>query len=285
MEVLTPSNYSCATIYKIKKSEIDKIDFALCKQPTETLEDYYDRQTKKPDLLFNGGFFALSTGATVFTYQDEGKNISYNKDYLEGISVKDNDLIISKYDSSCKDFVTGYPILVKDGNIVDTDTGAEIDYNARRTILGYDDIYVYVIIIESPGYAFSKIRSMLSELKIKNAINLDGGGSTRLLVNGKRVSKVVYSRPVDNVVAIYLKQDIIYRVQTGAFAVYTNAERYRDTIRGLPDELNVGYRNAYIRVTNNLYKVQVGAFRNRNNAERVLEDLKYKGYNAFITTL
>lgn len=288
MEILTPKNYSCATIYKIKKTEIDNIDFALCKQPTETLESYYRRQKIKPNLLLNGGFYALSTGATVFTFIDENKKISWNKDYIEGIGIKNNELYLDKYNSSYKDFITGYPILMKNGNIVDSDEGSEIDYNARRSILGFDDFYIYIIIIESPGYAFKKIRSMLSELQIKNAINLDGGGSTRLLVDGNRVSKVSYSRPVDNVVAIYLKQkelDTLYRVQTGAFAVYSNAEKMRDRIRNLLDDISAGYKNAYIRQVNGLYKVQVGAFRNKSNAERVVLDLKLKGINSFITTM
>ena len=102
------------------------------------------------------------------------------------------------------------------------------------------------------------------------------------------MSKVISSRPVDNVVAIYLKQkelDVLYRVQTGAFAVYSNAEKMRDQIRSLNDDISAGYKNAYIRQVNNLFKVQVGAFRVRENAERVVANLKLKGINSFITTV
>lgn len=288
MEIITPDNYQCATIYKIRKTEIDKINFELCEQPTETLEHFYNRQEVKPDFLFNGGFFAMNTGNTVFTYVDEGKEIAINNDYMRGIGIKNNELIIGTYNKDFTDFVSGYPVLIENGNIVDTEVGSEINYNAKRTIIGFDDFCVYLIFIDSPGYSFPRIRGMLSYLGIPNAVNLDGGGSMRLLKDGKKVLGAAYSRPVDNVVEIFLKKEeprIIYRVQTGAFAVLENAEKYRDKIRTLPDEINAGYKNAYIRKINNLYKVQVGAFGVKANAEKVLNDLKSKGYNSFITTL
>lgn len=288
MEIFTPQEYPYATIYKIRKVEIEKIDFALCNQPKETLEEFYDRQEKKPDILCNGGFFALNTGNTVFTYVDEGKEIVIDNSYLDGIGIKNGELTIGKYDKSFTDFVTGYPVLIKNGNVVDVDCASEINYNARRTILGYDDFYVYLIIIESPGYAFAKIRGMLSYLNIPNAVNLDGGGSTRVLRDGKRDTQAYYSRPVDNVIAFFLKKEqpkTIYRVQTGAFSIKANAEKYLATIKALDDSINAGYKNAYIRIINNLYKVQVGAFSIKANAERVVADLKRQGINSFITTL
>lgn len=285
MEKLTYSKYPEIAVYKIRKTEIDKIDFDLCQQPAETLEHYYERQSIKPDLLVNGGFFALSTGETTFTYIDDGEEVSINKDYLEGFGIKDNTIEFGTYANNYSDFISAYPIFMKAGNAVSSSVGSEINYNARRTILGYDEFFIYVIIIESPGYAFSRIKGMLNELRIPNAINLDGGGSTRLLLNGKRETAMSYSRPVDNVVAIYLKKEkIIYRVQTGAFSKKDNAERYKAEIQKLPDSIGAGYKNAYIKLINGLYKVQVGAFSKKENAQKVVTDLKRLGYDSFITT-
>jgi hypothetical protein len=288
MEILTPKNYSCAKIYKMNKTEIEKIDFSLCKEPRETLEEFYDRQEKKPDLLCNGGFYSLSDGSTVFTFVDEGKEINIDRNYLKGIGTKNGELVIGTYDKTFSDFVSGYPVLLIDGHAVDADIGSEINYNARRTILGYDNNYIYLIVVESPGYNFSKLRGMLVDLNIPNAVNLDGGGSTRVLKDGKRDTNVVYSRPVDNVISFFLKKEqpaTIYRVQTGAFSIKKNAENYLATIRALDDSINAGYKNAYIRIINNLYKVQVGAFSVKANAERVVADLKRQGINSFITTM
>ena len=57
------------------------------------------------------------------------------------------------------------------------------------------------------------------------------------------------------------------------------------TIQALPDEINAGYKNAYVRLINGLYKAQVGAFSVRGNAEKVLNDLVLKSIQAFITTI
>ena len=285
MEILKIRNYPYATMFKIRKTEIEKIDFVTCEQPSETLEHFYNRQELKPDFLCNGGFFSLSAGTPVFTFVDNGKEEALNRNYLEGCGVRDNELVLDTYNRDYSDFISAYPVFMKNGSVVNTGMASDIDYNARRTILGYDDSYIYVITVELPGYAFAKIRTMLTKLKIPNAINLDGGGSTRVLVNGERKTEQVYSRPVDNVVAIYFKKKkTIYRVQTGAFIMKANAEKYRDEIAKLPDTIGAEYKNAYVRLVNDLYKVQVGAFSKRENAERVVADLKEKGYNSFITT-
>ena len=285
MEKICPSNFPYATIYKIKRSEIEKIDFASCAQPNETLEAFYERQTVKPEILINGGFFELSSGQPVFTYIDEGEEITVDKNFLEGIGTDGTDLVLDTYNENYKDFIAAYPVLMKNGRRIYTSMANEINYSARRTVFGYDEIYVYIIIIEVPGYNFSSIKSLLVEYGIPNAINLDGGASTRILVNGKNESSSLYSRAVDNVVAIYLKKEkVIYRVQTGAYSIRANAEKFLKEIQSLSDNIGVGYKNAYIRLINGLYKVQVGAFSVKSNAERVVKDLKEKGYNSFITT-
>lgn len=66
------SNYNGITIVKVPKIEIDKIDFISCSEPKETLEHFYNRQTIKPDVLINGGFFALNNGTPVFDFTDDG---------------------------------------------------------------------------------------------------------------------------------------------------------------------------------------------------------------------
>lgn len=49
-------------VIKMPFTEIGKIDFALCAQPRQTLNAYYNNCTEKPDILINGGFFNMSNG-------------------------------------------------------------------------------------------------------------------------------------------------------------------------------------------------------------------------------
>lgn len=280
-------NYPYVIVFQIPKNEIEKIDFALCEQPTETLEHYYSRQPKKPDLLFNGGFFdSLTAGNTIMTYVDDYETISREDWALYGFGVRgDCELVATNYSGEYRDFINGYPPLIHNGSAIASVLGSELNYNARRTVIGYNNQNVYSMFVDSPGLKYGAVQGILLDLGVREAINLDGGGSTRCLKNGEVVTSQLYSRPVDNVVAIYLKEKVIYRVQTGAFSTRTNAENYQKIIQNLPDTIGAGYKNAYIRLINGLYKVQVGAFSVKANAERVLEDLKNKGFNAFITTM
>ena len=132
---------------------------------------------------------------------------------------------------------------------------------------------------------FAQMQDMLIELGVAYAINLDGGGSTKILYNGESITSTMYNRAVDNVVAFYLKPTIIYRVQTGSFSLKANADKFCEKIRALPDKIGAGYAKAYVRKVNGTYKVQVGAFSVKSNAQKVVSDLKSLGYSCFITTL
>ena len=69
--------------------------------------------------------------------------------------------------------------------------------------------------------------------------------------------------------------DILYCVQTGAFAVKDNATALANELKGK------GY-DTYIVFVDSLYKVQVGAFAFKANADAILAKLKEDGYSAFV---
>ena len=204
---LKDSIYSYVTIFKIPKVEIEKIDFDLCKQPSETLESYYNRQPVKPALLSNGGLFNMKNGETYFNYKNDGATISTSDKGKEGFGVvNNNQLAFGTINDGFLDFVSGYPVLMKEGVPFTTKEASDLDYNTRRTMLAYDNENVYLIAVENPGLTFRRMKEVLKRLKCTYAINLDGGGSTRILKDGKRATRGTSSnRPVDNVVAIYLK--------------------------------------------------------------------------------
>ena len=289
MKVYTHPTYSYITVAEIPRSEISKIDVAVCKQPKETLEEYNVRQTKKPDVLINGGFFALSTGETVFTLVDDGTEYSVDPNYVDGIGIYgDADIQFSKYDhaGSFRDFICGYPVLVKNGKPFSSDVGSELNYKARRSVFGFNHDTVWIVTIDAPGMAYSAMKKLMIKLGATFAINLDGGGSTRMIANGKTYAAAASSRAVDSVLAVYLKENkrVLYRVQIGAFTRESNAIALRDKIRALNDNIGAGYKNAYVRLINGLYKVQVGAFSTKRSAELVAENLSIHGYTCYVTS-
>ena len=243
MKIYNPEKY--ITVVQIAKNEIDKIDFALCKQPKQTLRDFYDDQKDKPDIVCNGGFFALSTGETIFNFKDGGKTISNNPQYRWGIGIVNGELKFGCVDNEkFDDFVSAYPPLVEESKAIEITYSKELDYKARRTMLGYNDDTVFIVAVDLPGMKFSEMQKFMLNLGCTFAINLDGGGSTKILnKDGDSITSTLYNRAVDNVVAVYLKKQ-----------------------------------------KTTLYKVQVGAFSKKENAERLKSELKEKGYDAFVVT-
>lgn len=226
----------------------------------------------------------MSDGTTCFTFIDNHTASSLNPNTMEGFGTIDGELTygIAK-NNIFEDFISAYPMLIKDGKPVNSSLGKEIDYKARRTVLAYNKDNIFIIAIESPGMTFSQMKTFLQTLKVDYAMNLDGGGSTKILHDGKSITSSLYNRAVDNVIAVYLKPKTIYRVQLGAFSNQDNANNFLKEIRSLSDTIGAGYKNAYVRKVGKYYKVQVGAFSIKANATRVVNDLKSKGYNAFIT--
>lgn len=217
MKCYTHPSYSYVTVVEIPKTEIKKIDFATCNEPRETLSSYYNRQTEKPAVLSNGGFFNMSTGDPVMNNIDEGATKASNDTYIYGMGVLASDhstLIQAKYTSyKFTDFLTGYPILLYNTGapLTSWDYASEINYNAARTMLGYNDSTIFLVTVSRatpyttyPGMAFTAMSKLMYDLGCKYAINLDGGGSSRLMVNGEVKNTPSEDRAVDNVVAIYL---------------------------------------------------------------------------------
>lgn len=77
-----------------------------------------------------------------------------------------------------------------------------------RTSLGLsqDGKTLYIVVVEGrlkqfQGLTLKELAAVYKDLNVTNAINLDGGGSTTLVVNQKRVSRLPDEQPVERVVA------------------------------------------------------------------------------------
>ena len=214
MRVYKHSDYDYVDIVEIPKSEVKKIDLCMCAQPKETLGSFYSRQNDKPDVLMNAGFFATSTGNTVFNVMDDGVVYSENEKYKWGIGIQEahKDLLYGSLASNSYykfvDFVSGYPNLVDSGKSCAPWTWAtDINYNALRSMIGYNDNYIYFVTISKPGMTFTKMANLMIDIGCKYAVNLDGGGSSRLMVGGEVINVPTENRAVDSVFALWLTDE------------------------------------------------------------------------------
>ena len=83
----------------------------------------------------------------------------------------------------------------------------------------------------------------------------------------------------DDVNAILNKpsEEVLYRVQVGAYSDISNAESTSDKL------MNKGFEH-YIVNFDGLYRVQVGAYSKKTNAEDMAEKLKNAGFETYIST-
>lgn len=208
MKIYSPTNKSYVHIAKIPRTEIKKIDIATCNEPAETLDSFYKRQVVKPDLLVNCSLFGMSSGIPCFGLIDEGKIRANDGARVLGVGVKnDADIAFGHINDGWRDWVSGYPVLVQDWKKTTITDALDLNYKAKRMMWGFNNQYVYIVAVEDPGMLFNEMQDLMCDLGCSYAINLDGGGSVRMLQDGKKVVGSLVNRPVDNVLAIYLKTE------------------------------------------------------------------------------
>ena len=213
MKVYKHPNYSYITIMRAEYSDIQKLDLSICTQPKETIPNFIKRQEIKPDVVMNAGFFGMSNGATCFNLVDDGVVYGQTEKYQWGFGIaREHKRFIYGSLAANKDlfvdFISGYPVLLDNGKSCAPWTFAtEINYKAARSIAGFDDKSIYFITIDKPGMTFDSMVTMLIGLGLKYAINCDGGGSTRMHVNGEVVNTPTENRAVDSVLCLYLTDE------------------------------------------------------------------------------
>lgn len=80
------------------------------------------------------------------------------------------------------------------------------------------------------------------------------------------------SKPADD------SNDVLYRVQVGAFSKKENAETMQKHVK------EAGYDSFIVKI-DELYKVQLGAFKHKENATKFVSELKYAGFMAYVVTV
>lgn len=208
MELYEPTNKKYVHIVKISKKEIDKIGIEIGQQPRETLQSFYDRQAKKPNLVTNLGLFGMnSAGLPCFSLMSNHQQYAYDGLRTEGFGITDsNELLYGRHkERDWKDFCSAYPMLIKEGKKTIITYATELAYKTRRTCIGYDANYIYVICVDSPGMTYDELQNLGLSLGLSFMLNADGGGSSRMIYDGKTITNGLENRAVDNMLVIYLK--------------------------------------------------------------------------------
>lgn len=182
----------------------------------------------------NGGFFDMDKGGSVTYFEINDTTISDNKsknnkwgnpkNLLNGAIVisKNNKIQIGyanqeNYYKTSKEekavLVTG-PVLLLDSKKVKMPDKKFVRKRHPRTCLCTTENSIILIAIDgrqsnAQGMTLYEIQDYLKSLNCVNAINLDGGGSTTMWIQGKGIvnfpSDKTGERPVSNILSIYEK--------------------------------------------------------------------------------
>lgn len=186
-------------------------------------------------VALNGSFFDVEKGGSVAYLESEGKVISRNRNYREKWAKTDsllngaivlnnvgririekakNELFYEKSDQERAVLVSG-PVLLIDGKKVPMENSAFVHKRHPRTCLceTSDKSLLFIAIDgrneKALGMNLEEAQQFLLQIDCKNAINLDGGGSTTLWVNDGNKKEILNNpsdkegeRPVSNIILI-----------------------------------------------------------------------------------
>lgn len=165
------------------------------------------------DAAINGGFFALARGRgyPIGILKALGQDFSTEPKTRRGTMAWDSSTgdfaftLASSDDYSWYDMenvIQAGPLMLFNGVPVMTDEGfgtALISTRHPRSAVGVNEAGQWVFLIvdgrngmHSSGATISELTEILQNLRVKYALNLDGGGSTEIIINGK-----IYNMPSD----------------------------------------------------------------------------------------
>lgn len=158
------------------------------------------------DYIINGGLFDMSTFKPMNHLVVDGKILSKSlgKTGASFKNTEDGVEIELSYDNQIgwDDHVSGYPLLVANGKIVNFITPQGLEGVRPRSCIGKTNDFFILATFE--GHTLAQAARKMLELGCVWAINLDGGGSTQADFMGQ---KDTASRVVHNFICVWLKKE------------------------------------------------------------------------------
>lgn len=184
----------------IKRKDIQEIEFVI-KQGGKTGKNM--AKEYNPDYLINLALYDMDSGTNITNMEDDNKTSGYLFSN-DGIAIKGFNEIIwatknQAYEShEIQDYVSGSPVLVKDGKI-NIDWGNKyssyVDGKHKRSAVGFNDDELILYCSDDSITINTLAHRMLNQFGCKYAINCDGGGS-QYLQKANNVIKCSYRKNV-----------------------------------------------------------------------------------------
>ena len=210
-------------IYNSQNQLVESLHIWRLDQKAFRLDVAYDSIPKSLDtwqretnalMVVNGGFYSIEDeryfpdGLTIVNGQASGS--SFNRGGMLAINASRAELrwlAQNPYNSleMLQAALQSFPILVTPGGGLGFGPERENNVSARRTVIGQDKAGRILFMVAPDGYfTLHQLSTYLtnSDLNLDIAINLDGGGSTGILVADPR-EVVAPTRPIPFVILVY----------------------------------------------------------------------------------
>lgn len=170
-----------------------------------TMGEWFAKQADKPKYMLNASLWddkgvigtIICDGKLV---RDEGNGFGF------GI-ISNGDCGFGRpWQVPWSDYITGYPSLIEYGAPTSYEVDSYVQHTrTKRAAVANAGGHLYLI--TGDGLSVDGFRTELAQLGMHNAINLDGGGSARLLIDGKAINNPTDNRRCPNAIAVWVQDD------------------------------------------------------------------------------
>lgn len=201
--MVKPTYYKNLTIVPIPAEKIRRV--GIVDLGGLTMGEWYDRQTDKPDAMINGSLWD-SKGA-IGTIWKDGQLVR-NEGNGFGIGEVGGGWAFGEpWEQKWENYITGTPALIRAGKATGDHMPLERDEVAstRRSAVCGAGLFLYLV--TGQGLTLRQFTEQLQAFGMYQALNMDGGGSSRLMVGGSPINAPTDNRRCPNAVAVWLVKD------------------------------------------------------------------------------
>jgi exopolysaccharide biosynthesis protein len=213
-----PALFGAAQSVNILEVDLNQADIriSIAADPTKRILTSTFAKEKNSIAAINGTFFDMKNGGAVMLVKQGGKLINPSKGYSErsdgALTIDGNKVKIIAADSANADWadnlkapnvmVSG-PVLLTDGKPAELSNASFNTLSHPRSAIGITSENKLLLVAvdgrseSGSGMSLFSLGTLLQILGARDAMNLDGGGSTTLYVEGQTENGVV-NHPSDN---------------------------------------------------------------------------------------
>ena len=188
---------------EIDRRDIRRID--IVQLGGLTMNQWYSRQKDKPKYMLNASLW--DNKGPIGTIWLDGKLVR-DEGTGYGFGISDGGFSFGDpWNTKWDNYITGYPALIQNGRktTVSVDSYVQNSVNRRSAICCKDNV---LYMVTGTGLKLNQFRDQLATYGMTEAINLDGGGSSRLLVDGDAINSPTDDRRCKLAIAVWVKDSL-----------------------------------------------------------------------------